>query len=340
MYINETNLNFGSLTYNNNPTRIVLHHAEASNCTIEDINNWHKSNGWAGVGYHYFVRKDGSIYKGRPEGAQGAHCPGANTNSIGICFEGCYMTESMNQIQYNSGLELISDIISRYGNIPIYGHRELYSTDCPGTNFPLDEFRNFTPSLSSTPSYEGDQITNGKNFVGSRCSELQEKLNRVGYNCGVVDGIFGSNTYIALTEFQRDHGLCSDGLAGEQTFAKLDNLIDAQNSGSDIGNHSTIIAKLQYECNKQGFSNQKVDGIPGEATLNGCPMLKPGSTGEITRCMQQLLMVKGYDLPNYGADGNYSEGGETYSAVIRFQNDNDLTTDSIIGTQSWSRLIY
>lgn len=140
MQIIETNLNWnGTLPdEENNPQKIVLHHAEASNCTVYDIHQWHLGNGWAGIGYHYFIRKDGTIYRGRKEGWRGAHCPPANYNSIGICFEGNYMTETMPQAQLQAGLELIADIKNRYGFNAIYGHKELFSTECPGDNFPLD----------------------------------------------------------------------------------------------------------------------------------------------------------------------------------------------------------
>lgn len=143
MNIIETNLQWnGSLTYNNYPNKIVLHNADASNCTIYDIHQWHLNNGWLGCGYHFLVRKDGSIYRGRPENAQGSHCPGANTTSIGICFEGAYMTETMPSVQYNAGIELINYLFNKYGTLAIYGHKDLYSTDCPGTNFPLNDFKN------------------------------------------------------------------------------------------------------------------------------------------------------------------------------------------------------
>lgn len=58
--------------------RIILHHAEAVKCTADDIHKWHLNNGWAGIGYHFFVRKDGSIYRGRPEDTLGSHAKGAN----------------------------------------------------------------------------------------------------------------------------------------------------------------------------------------------------------------------------------------------------------------------
>lgn len=177
MNIIETNLQWnGSLTYNNYPNKIVLHNADASNCTIYDIHQWHLNNGWLGCGYHFLVRKDGSIYRGRPENAQGSHCPGANTTSIGICFEGAYMTETMPSIQYNAGIELINYLFNKYGTLAIYGHKDLYSTDCPGTNFPLNDFKN----MKEQSKYGWIQNSTGwwyKNQDGSYPSNCWFKLD-------------------------------------------------------------------------------------------------------------------------------------------------------------------
>lgn len=52
------------------------------------IDQWHKSQGWKGIGYHYVVRRDGAVEKGRPEEQVGAHCLNHNTYSIGVCYEG------------------------------------------------------------------------------------------------------------------------------------------------------------------------------------------------------------------------------------------------------------
>ena len=99
MNIIETNLKFGALSMRKSTKRAILHHAEASKCTAEDIHHWHLQNGWSGAGYHFLVRKDGSIYRLRPENAVGSHAKGSNSDSIGICFEGSYMTETMPQAQ-------------------------------------------------------------------------------------------------------------------------------------------------------------------------------------------------------------------------------------------------
>lgn len=140
MKIIETNLKFkNSMTNRSATKRIILHHAEASKCTAEDIHRWHLNNGWAGAGYHFLVRKDGSVYRLRPENKVGAHAQGANSNSIGICFEGAYMTENMPQAQINAGKELVAYLKNKYGISKVQAHRDVCSTSCPGTNFPFTE---------------------------------------------------------------------------------------------------------------------------------------------------------------------------------------------------------
>ncbi|MBZ9622831.1 peptidoglycan recognition protein family protein [Clostridium sp. FP2] len=153
MNVIETNLRRnGDLNYNNIPKMIVLHHAEAKNCTIQDINTWHLNNGWTMCGYHYFVNKKGNIYRGRPEKAQGSHCTGVNRCSISICAEGDFMTETMNEIQKQTIVGLCKDICGRHGVNDIKGHKEVpYSTDCPGTNYPLTEIKRLVNS-STSPS--------------------------------------------------------------------------------------------------------------------------------------------------------------------------------------------
>lgn len=105
----------GSLKNRTSTKRIILHHAESKSCTADDIHRWHLANGWCGIGYHFFVRKDGSIYRGRPEGVIGSHAKESNSDSIGICFEGSYMTETMSDVQINAGRELVAYLKNKYG---------------------------------------------------------------------------------------------------------------------------------------------------------------------------------------------------------------------------------
>ncbi len=61
-------------------------------------------------------------------------------------------------------------------------------------------------------------------LVGDDVAQLQRRLLDMGFDCGRVDGIFGSNTLRALREFQRNVGLNPDGTCGPATFAALDRL--------------------------------------------------------------------------------------------------------------------
>lgn len=54
-----------------------------------EIDRWHRQRGFKnGCGYHYIVRRDGTIEEGRPLDMIGAHCQNRNQHSIGICYEG------------------------------------------------------------------------------------------------------------------------------------------------------------------------------------------------------------------------------------------------------------
>ena len=102
-----------------------------------------------------------------------------------------------------------------------------------------------------------------------------------------------------------------------------------------VSNTDDWIARLQAECNKQGFSNQKVDGIPGANTLKGCPTLKKGASGNITKLLQEKLVKLGYNTN--GVDGIFGSG--THSAVREFQKTRGLSIDGIVGQNTWRKLL-
>lgn len=97
------------------------------------------------------------------------------------------------------------------------------------------------------------------------------------------------------------------------------------------------VRELQHECNKQGFSNQKVDGIAGPATLAGCPVVRKGAKGNVTKLIQKRLLSLGYKLPKWGADGGF--GDETVEAVKSLQTDKGLSVDGIVGQDTWRKLL-
>lgn len=143
----ESNLKWnGDLNLTNEPKSLVLHHIEASrpNSTIPvtDIHQWHLANGWAGIGYHFYITKTGKIYRGRPENAIGAHAKDFNRDSLGIAVEGRYESESMPLAQREAVEKLGKYLRKKYNINTIKGHGELMPTSCPGKNYPLNGIRN------------------------------------------------------------------------------------------------------------------------------------------------------------------------------------------------------
>lgn len=55
---------------------------------------------------------------------------------------------------------------------------------------------------------------------GSKVRELQELLNKQGYNLA-VDGVYGSATQNAVRKYQRANGLGVDGIVGDETWGSL-----------------------------------------------------------------------------------------------------------------------
>ena len=138
---------------------IILHHAAASKASVQDIHNYHqKGRGWLGIGYNFYVRKDGSIYQGRPEWAVGAHTTNYNSRSIGICAEGNFEKETMPSAQKQALIELVRELKKKYPNAQIKKHKDFAATSCPGKNFPFDEIVSEATKVKSELQNQKDTV--------------------------------------------------------------------------------------------------------------------------------------------------------------------------------------
>ena len=180
MKIIETNWNWKSgLSRRAKTNVIVLHHAAAHTCTAQQIDNWHKGNGWSGIGYHFFIRKDGSIYRGRPEWAVGAHASGRNSDTIGVCVEGNYEEEkTMPQTQKNSVKEILHYLKGKYPKAELKGHRDVGATDCPGKYYPMSEMVNYFNNESEEEPMTAEERTKFNELVNI-VSELQISVDKL-----------------------------------------------------------------------------------------------------------------------------------------------------------------
>lgn len=120
---------------------IIIHCSatpEGRDYTVEDIDKWHRAKGWAGIGYHYVIYRDGSIHKGRDEAKVGAHCLGHNLTSIGVCYigglsakDGKTAKDTRTKEQKTALTALLKELKTRYPTAKVYGHRDFATKDCP-----------------------------------------------------------------------------------------------------------------------------------------------------------------------------------------------------------------
>jgi N-acetyl-anhydromuramyl-L-alanine amidase AmpD len=73
-------------------TDLVVIHCSATKADQDigrdEIDEWHRARGWDGIGYHYVIRRNGTIQVGRNFNEVGAHVKGHNRTSLGICWVG------------------------------------------------------------------------------------------------------------------------------------------------------------------------------------------------------------------------------------------------------------
>ena len=230
------------------PKGIILHHA-AIDGDVADIHKYHRDvNGWAGIGYHFYVTKGGVVWRGRPEQWLGAHTSGFN-DRLGICAEGNFEEETMPAIQQQAIVQLIAYLKGKYGTLEITRHRDHDATACPGKNYPFDAIvagivadgtgdpsptdglvRDFQQAAMADgialPQYGDDGIW-GKETAGAAAQYVLygmtgERVRLVQTLVGVEDdGIFGDNTLAAVKAFQGKRGLAVDGIVGIDTWKAL-----------------------------------------------------------------------------------------------------------------------
>ena len=120
----------------NRAVHSVFLHCSASDLpehdSVDVIEDWHKQRGWDGIGYHYFIKKDGTIQVGRDLEKIPIAQSGHNTGSIAICLHGLKKEKFTND-QYNSVVSVCSAIRGQYmpQKIKFRGHCEVSSKTCP-----------------------------------------------------------------------------------------------------------------------------------------------------------------------------------------------------------------
>lgn len=265
MNIIEERLEFaGAPKMRRDTTVIVLHHS-AGEGSLRSVHNYHKGLGWSGIGYHFYVRRDGSVYRGRAENAVGAHTSGYNGFSIGVCAEGNFEREKMGRAEAESLRELCSYLKEKYPRASFKLHRELSCTICPGQNFPTDFILGKSESFKA--KIPEPEIKTPLDDRRRKIKDFQLWLNRQeGSEKLILDGIFGQKTLKETVKLiqkelnlHRGAKLAVDGMFGAKTRAAFAPPLKT-------GDISPLVFCLQGLLTRHFHDTGEIDGVFGSRT--------------------------------------------------------------------------
>lgn len=152
---------------------------------------------------------------------------------------------------------------------------------------------------------------------GSEVTQLQQQLRELGYFNRPSTGNFGPLTKQAVIRFQQDEGLTPDGVVETKTKTALQRRLGRSDSESETPTTPAAPAT-------------PVTPEPVRRTT-----LRRGSSGSDVEALQKLLAAAGvYDGTSTG-----KFDAKTLTAVRRFQRNNRLIVDGIVGARTWSALL-
>ena len=148
------------------PEMVVVHCSATQprmDIGVKEIDFWHRERGWFSCGYHYIIRRDGTLEKGRPDDRPGAHARGYNKDSLGICLVGGIddrgrAEDNFTVAQYNKLYELLLNLVGMYKIHTVIGHGDLPHVNKACPSFDVQEF------LSRFPRLVADIHTNGEHY--------------------------------------------------------------------------------------------------------------------------------------------------------------------------------
>ena len=120
--------------------------------SAEMLDKMHKARGWKGTGYHYYITRDGQLYRGRLEDEIGAHARHYNAHSIGICYEGGLdekgrPADTRTPAQRQALIALLRSLKIDYPDAEIVGHCELEGVHKACPCFSCQEYRDYFAQL-------------------------------------------------------------------------------------------------------------------------------------------------------------------------------------------------
>ena len=122
-------------------TDFLVVHCSATKPSMDigkkEIDRWHRERGFFCIGYHFVIRRDGSVEEGRPLMQPGAHVQGINDRSVGVCMVGGVAEDgktpdpNFTPEQWDTLTVLLKGLKEKFPHAKIKGHNEFANKACP-----------------------------------------------------------------------------------------------------------------------------------------------------------------------------------------------------------------
>ncbi len=195
----ETNLRFTDLSRRQVTDMIVIHHTGSVkdyDFSAAKVHEMHLGQGWAGIGYHFVIRKDGTIERGRPDWTVGSHTYGHNWHALGIHLSGDFNAAYPTDKQIEACAMLIAHLCEKYdieiNRKHIKGHGELDASvttvGCPGKNLAdklnilsgkANWYHNTTLFNNISPSVKPDAVVKSVIEIRSNAPISDETIKKI-----------------------------------------------------------------------------------------------------------------------------------------------------------------
>jgi len=161
---------------------------------VKEIRQWHKQRGFADIGYHYVIRRDGRVEKGRADARVGAHVRGYNRDSLGISLVGGVNERTLKPennytaAQWASLESLLKKLSTKYPEANVKGHRDFpnVAKACPcfdaepwarSKGFKtVGHQRQWVKEIKSSRTMAGATMS-GVGIVGSQVNEVAQQVS-------------------------------------------------------------------------------------------------------------------------------------------------------------------
>lgn len=228
-------------------TKYLVVHVTAtppsSDIGVKEVRAMHRARGWSDIGYHWVIRRDGTVEKGRPEKNIGAHVEGFNSVSLGVSLVGGVNAagkpeNNATPAQMEALNTLLIGLLDRYPAAVICGHRDLspdkdgdgmiepheHTKSCPCFDAIPWAARRGLPAANIRGSWDVERrvrLDPRPTGPDARAVYLQRLLARAGFAFGPIDGLIGSRTNAAIRAYQMSVGLPKTGRFDEATVSRL-----------------------------------------------------------------------------------------------------------------------